>query len=92
VTETEWSADGTKWLPVPVIDGADDGDRWHWKVQGTAESHGTIWHGWEGEGIVQARTSAEALVWLAADGPIYGYGLDFDEEFTITISPAKTEA
>jgi hypothetical protein len=65
--ETEWSADGTKWLPAPVIDGADDGDRWHWKVQGTAESHGTIRRGWEGEGIVQARTSAEALVWLAAE-------------------------
>lgn len=89
MSEPEWSADG-KWIPVTVID--DDGDRWHWKVEGTAESHGTIWHDWTGAGIVQARTSASALVWLATNGPIYGYGLDFDAEFTITISPAAEEA
>jgi hypothetical protein len=92
MTETEWSADGSKWLPVPVIEDADDDERWHWKVEGTAVSHGSIWHGWTGEGIVQARTSAEALVWLATDGPIHGYGLDFDAEFTITISPVEQEA
>lgn len=89
MTETEWSADGSKWIPVTVIDA--DGDHWRWKVEGTATSHGTIWHGWEGEGIVQARSSASALVWLATDGPIHGYGLDFDAEFTITISPADEE-
>jgi hypothetical protein len=88
VSETEWSADGTKWLPVEIIDGG--GDLWRWKVQGTEVSHGNIWHPWEGEGTVQAPSSARVLVWLATDGPIHGYALDFDAEFTITISPADS--
>ena len=84
--------DAVEWhLWDHVIDA--DGELWRWKTEGTADKHGSIEYGSEDTGLIRAATSVDALRWLVADGPIYGYGdLDFDKEFMITLGPAEEEA
>jgi hypothetical protein len=70
-----------------VIDA--DGEVWRWKVEGVSTRHSSDVHGSEDTGLIRAAHSISALRWLMTDGPIYGYGdLDFDKEFTVTISLA----
>lgn len=68
----------------------DERPKWRYTVEGTAMSHGTVQRPYEESGAYVAETSGEVLEWMVhgPESPVYGWDLDTQQRFTVTIEPA----